>query len=153
MRAHESATDAVLSVALTLWFAAVGYATFCRLAGQDPTDTKAAQHPGIPAIDSIVSRWSWRVRRFGQAERCLLLPQDHWDAISTGAQTGRSSIVLSVAMTKAVGQNLVEDDQGNEVDEATWLQERLGSDAVGKADAGLIMWSAARMSLGVAAMS
>ena len=82
-----------------------------------------------------------------------VLPQDHWDAISTGAQTGRSSIVLSVAMTKAVGQNLVEDDQGNEVDEATWLQERLGSDAVGKADAGLIMWYAARMSLGVAAMS
>ena len=61
--------------------------------------------------------------------------------------------MLSVAMTKAVGQNLVEDDQGNEVDEATWLQERLGSDAVGKADAGLIMWYAARMSLGVAAMS
>ena len=79
--------------------------------------------------------------------------QDHWDAIATGAQTGRSSIVLSVAMAKKMGQNLVEDDQGNEVDEATWLQERLGSDAVGKADAGLIMWYAARMSLGVAAMS
>ena len=61
--------------------------------------------------------------------------------------------MLSVAMTKAVGQNLVEDDQGNEVDEATWLQERFGSSAVGKADAGLIMWYAARMSLGVAAMS
>ena len=38
------------------------YATFCTLAGVYPTDTKAAQHPGIPPIDSI----------------------SHWHAIATG---------------------------------------------------------------------
>ena len=79
---------------------------------------------------------------------------EHFDGGATSCANGAACEVsrLMDERDEAV-DDAVEDDQGNEVDEATWLQERLGSDAVGKADAGLIMWSAARMSLGVAAMS
>lgn len=49
------------------------YATFSELAGVDPTDAKAARSPGIPAIDSVSA----------------------WAAISSGAMTSRTTIVLS----------------------------------------------------------
>jgi hypothetical protein len=66
-------------------------ATFCHLAGVDPTDTKAASHQGIPAIDSI----------------------NHWNAIATGAPTKRTSIVLSAPVAAAESSRL--DDEGHEI--------------------------------------
>ncbi len=71
--------------------ATLRYATFCYLAGVDPTDKKAAAHPGIPAIDSI----------------------NHWDAIAKGTPTTRNSIVLAMPVRGTPDIQL--DDDGHEI--------------------------------------
>eukprot|EP01050_Picozoa_sp_SAG11_P018617 SAG11_NODE_2844_length_2914_cov_1.684192_5_plen_197_part_00 len=107
------------------------YATFCELAATDPTDKKAAAHPGIPAIDSM----------------------SHWTAIVTGQQTGRSTIVLSTHLSPDVlGPlgTLGEDEEGQEFLEMA-AQAAMGASAVDAnaagsaaeakgADAAIIIW-------------
>lgn len=67
-------------------------ATFCYLAGVDPTDQKAAAHPGIPAIDSI----------------------NHWAAIAKGTPTTRTSIVLAMPVPGNPDASL--DDDGHVIE-------------------------------------
>jgi hypothetical protein len=99
---------------MTCWGPGSRYATFCELAGVDPTDAKAAQHPGIPPIDSI----------------------SHWTAIATGQQTGRSSIVLSTPANLGSLGSLDETELGAEVAAA----HGSGYEAKGSGDGAVIVW-------------
>lgn len=88
-------------------------ATFCYLAGVDPTDKKAAAHQGIPAIDSI----------------------NHWDAIAKGIPTARNSIVLAMPVAGTEGARL--DDDGHEILISSQCEAALASACGSAVDTGV----------------